>query len=82
MRTITYIRKLCASCGKMHNVQIVEREELTAINETEFEFPARYEYCEEYDELTETEELMDRNFREMQKKYAEIAKKGKSWQLG
>lgn len=69
MRTIRYVKKPCPSCNKIHNVRIVERDETVSLHGVEITFPARYEYCKEYDELTETEELMDRNHKAMREEY-------------
>ena len=72
MRTIRYVKKTCLSCNKIHNVRIVERDETVSLHGVEITFPAMYEYCEEYDEMTETEELMDENYKTMMK---ELSKK-------
>ena len=65
LKIIRHEKKLCFSCDKIHDVLIVSREETVEVNGVKLTFPAIYEYCEEYDELTETEELMDENYKTM-----------------
>jgi len=65
LKTIRHEKKRCFSCNKIHDVLIVSREETVEVNGVKLTFPAIYEYCEEYDELTETEDLMDHNYKTM-----------------
>ena len=65
LKIIRHEKKLCLSCNKIHGVLIVSREEIVEVDGVKVTFPAIYEYCEKYDELTETEELMDHNYKTM-----------------
>lgn len=65
LKIIRQENKLCLSCNKIHDVLIVSRKEIVEVNGVKVTFPAIYEYCEEYDELTETEDLMDQNYKTM-----------------
>lgn len=58
---IKKIRKLCLSCMEEHEVAIVKETRKTIFKGVAVEYEAVCEYCDKYDEYTETEELINRN---------------------
>ena len=61
MKVIKTINKFCYSCLKEHDVQIVELEEENIIRNETVTFRNIAEYCIEYDELNQDEDLIRLN---------------------
>ncbi|MBS6397666.1 MAG: DUF4065 domain-containing protein [Clostridiales bacterium] len=61
MKIIRRENKLCFSCMEEHEVLTVLVQRRNMIHDTEVEYEAVYEYCEDTDEYTATEEMIRQN---------------------
>lgn len=61
MKIIRKEKKMCYSCMEEHEVSIVQMEKCVKYNEEMVNYVATYEYCEETDYLTATEEMIRTN---------------------
>lgn len=61
MKTIRKEKKMCYSCMVEHEISIVQVEKCVKYNEELVNYVATYEYCEETDYLTATEEMIRAN---------------------
>ncbi len=71
METKNRIKKFCPFCMCEHEIRIVREREQTIFKGVEVEFDALYEYCENCDEYSSTEEMMTANDISMKNAYRE-----------
>ncbi len=61
MKILNSEHRLCMSCMKEHNVDIIETEEQVTFKGIIVKFNATYEYCENTNEYLETEDIIRAN---------------------
>lgn len=71
MKVIRKEKKKCYSCMEEHEVSVVQIEKSVKYNDELVNYNAIYEYCEETDDLTATEEMIRTNDISMKDAYRE-----------
>ena len=61
MKIINSEHRLCISCMKEHNIDIIETEEQVTFKDIRVKYNATYEYCSNTDEYLETEDMIRAN---------------------
>jgi len=61
VKIINSEHRLCISCMKEHNIDIIETDEQVTFKDIRIKFNATYEYCSNTDEYLETEDMIRAN---------------------
>lgn len=61
VKIINSEHRLCISCMKEHNIDIIETEEQVTFKDIRIKYHATYEYCSNTDEYLETEDMIRAN---------------------